>query len=451
MRKTRAALLGILALFLWSSLLQATEYSPNEVIVKFRASHPHAAAMMTGADNRPRVIAVDDSDRALVAFKRSEDIEYVEPNYVIEAETLPDDWPYDGQWMDVGLEKAWGMIAEQGSRKQVIIAVIDSGVDPSHPELQHLIVPGYDFTDNDSVPHDDTGHGTKVCGIIGARGNNGVGTAGVAWNIDIAIMPLKFMKHDNGKTTGSLSDAVKAVYYAVDSGVDIINASWGFSSYSRSLEEAIEYARSHGILFITSAGNSGQNNDEEEHYPSNYASDNVIAVTAMHAYGGLADFSNYGIETVHCAAPGVGLVTTIPGGGYATWVSGTSFATSFVTGVASLVISRSPELSYRSVREILLTTTVLDGRYSQRLLESGGCIDAYAALLAEEALDKTSKTVTGVPLTGTSESESLPSAESGGSGGCMVTSVKGSGSSVVLIVCMVVVVLLQVPRQKNLE
>ncbi|MGC9323179.1 MAG: S8 family peptidase [Desulfomonilia bacterium] len=447
-RYSRITLFGILGLFLWCSQVQASEYRHDELIVKFKAHRPHAASMVTGIDSRPCVIAVDDVQSAIDAVQSCEDVDYVEPNYIIEAEMVPNDWPYTEEWAEVELDGAWNLIDEAGVRKQVVIAVVDSGVDLSHPDLRDIIIPGYDFANNDPNPEDDTGHGTKVCGIIGAIGDNDEGSAGVAWNIDIAIMPLKFMKNNDGRTTGSLSDAVEAIYYAVDMGVDIINASWGFYSYSRSLEDAIDYARAHGVLFVASAGNSAQNNDDEDHYPSNYPFDNVIAVAAMSAYGDLADFSNFGIETVDIAAPGVGLVAPSPGGGYVSWASGTSFATSFVTGIAALLISQSPELDYRSVREILLVTAVMDEEYSQRLLESGGCINAYDALLAEGSYDTSSKAAPGTDEDG---AVSSPEGESGGGGGCLLKSVKRSGNAFVLIVCMVIIVLFQIPHMKDLE
>src|SRR5208337_4025299 len=144
------------------------------------------------------------------------------------------------------------------------------------------LISGYDFANNDGTPEDDSGHGTKVCGILGAVGNNGIGIAGVDWDINIAIMPVKFMKlNDNGQTTGNLSDAVNAIYYAVDHGAQIINASWGFYESSSSLDDAIAYAKSKGVLFVASAGNNGQDNDTSVHYPSNCPYDNVIAVAAM--------------------------------------------------------------------------------------------------------------------------------------------------------------------------
>ncbi len=426
----------------------SAEYKSDEVIVKFKADHSMSSSMVTGDDNRAMTIAVDDAGEALQELSDNEEIEYVEPNFVIEAEDIPNDWPYlESEWDDTDIIEAWGAIDVSGPGTQVVIAVVDSGVDLDHPELAGRLIAGYDFANNDTVPEDDTGHGTKVCGILGAIGNNNVGIAGVAWNVDIAIMPLKFMKNNDGKTTGSLSDAIDAIYYAVNNGADIINASWGFYSYSASLGEAVQYARDHGVLFIASAGNKSQDNDINDHYPSNYPYDNVIAVAAMNRYGDLASFSNYGEETVDIAAPGDGLSTTIPGG-YSSWVSGTSFATPFVTGVVAMVISQSPDLDYISVRNALLDTTVMDGSYTQDLLLSGGCVNAYNALQAEESFDASSKATTSPSTT----QSSAPSAESGGGGGgCMIQSTKDANSALTIILLTSLIVLFQVSRARHQE
>ncbi|HPJ94096.1 MAG TPA: S8 family serine peptidase, partial [Deltaproteobacteria bacterium] len=208
-----------------------------------------------------------------------------------------------------------------------------------------------------------------------------------------------------------------------------------------------QYARDHGVLFIASAGNKSQDNDINDHYPSNYPYDNVIAVAAMNRYGDLASFSNYGEETVDIAAPGDGLSTTIPGG-YSSWVSGTSFATPFVTGVVAMVISQSPDLDYISVRNALLDTTVMDGSYTQDLLLSGGCVNAYNALQAEESFDASSKATTSPSTT----QSSAPSAESGGGGGgCMIQSTKDANSALTIILLTSLIVLFQVSRARHQE
>ena len=447
MKGIKTAIIGFLVLGFISFPAYSAEYKSDEVIVKFKADHSMSSSMVTGDNNRAMIIAVDDAQEAIQELSDKEEIEYAEPNFVVEAESIPNDWPYlETEWQDTDIIAAWDAIDVTGPGQQVVVAVVDSGIDLDHPELTDSIIAGYDFANNDTLPEDDTGHGTKVCGILNALGNNNHGIAGVAWNIDIAIMPLKFMKNNDGKTTGSLSDAIDAIYYAVDHGADIINASWGFYSYSASLAEAIQYARDNGVLFIASAGNKSQDNDTNDHYPSNYPYDNVIAVAAMNRYGNLASFSNYGEQSVDIAAPGDGLSTTIPGGGYTSWVSGTSFATPFVAGVVAMVISQSPDFSYIDVRNALLDTTVMDGSYTQDLLLSGGCVNAYNALQAEESFDVSSQATP-------SPSAAEPSSASGGSGGggCMIESTRNAHGAFSIVLFTMLIALFQVSRARHQE
>jgi len=447
-KDAKVFLIAVLVLVVSGIPLMASEYRADEVIVKFKNRQAQAASAMTLSEERPISIAVDDADRAIAELKSNPDIEYVEPNYVIEAETVPADWPYIGQWADMELESAWNFIDDRGPGEQVIVAVIDSGVDLAHPDLQGALIPGYDFANRDASPEDDAGHGTKVCGILGALGNNGTGIAGVAWDVNMVIMPLKFMKNNDGKTTGNLSDAIDAIYYAVDHGATVINASWGFTSYSRALEDAITYAKDHGVLFIASAGNAGQDNDVSDHYPSNYTLDNIIAVAALDSDGELALFSNYGTNSVDIAAPGVGITTTTLNGAYVSWASGTSFATPFVAGIAAMVLSQSPTLEYASVRNIILNTAVKNAAVPEDLrVASGGCVNAYDALMAEEAYDPSSQAT---PTPGGSDTAEAPSSGGGGGGGCLIDVTRTTGNYTCFIVFMIMIVLFQINRKKDL-
>ncbi len=428
--------------------VSAAEYRQNELIVKFKPVPGSAHVMATGEENRPVIIAVDDAQEAIHELKDRDDVEYVEPNYVIEAEDIPSDWPYDAtQWSGLELPDAWDILDRHGPGYPVTIAVIDSGVDAAHPDLQGILTPGYDFANNDGVPEDDAGHGTKVCGIIGALGDNGIGVAGVAWNIEVGIMPLKFMKNNDGKTTGSLSDAVSAIYHAVDNGADIINASWGFYSYSYSLFDAIQYARDHGVMFICSAGNKGQDNDANDHYPSNYPHENIIAVAAMNSFGELASFSNYGLTSVDIAAPGVGVCTTDRDGGYSTWSSGTSFATPFVASVAAMVKYLSPGLEVTDIRSILLGSVIAGEGIDFQNIATGGCINAHQALLSEAQYDASSKT--SAPVADTGDGAVVASGESGGGGGCLIDSGRNPGSPLGLVIIFSLTVLFRMPFMRH--
>jgi hypothetical protein len=437
---TKVLASAILAILVSGIPLMASDYHSNELIVKFKSCNPQSAMALSVEDERPMVIAVDDADQALKELQSNEDIEYVEPNYIIEAEDVPNDWPYADQWNSIGFASAWQYIEERGSARQVVIAVVDSGVDLSHEQLADVLVPGYDFANNDATPEDDAGHGTKVTGIIGAKGNDGDDVAGVDWNLNIAIMPLKFMKNNGGSTTGKLSDAVEAIYYAVDQGASVINASWGFGSYSKSLLDAINYAKDHGILFITSAGNSGADNDSGDHYPSNYTSENIIAVAALDAEGHLAGFSNYGASSVDIAAPGVGITTTAPTNSYVYFASGTSFATPFVTAVAAMVLSQSASYNYDAARNLILNTATRN----DLPVSSRGSLNAEAALQAVDGYvpSALSSAATGDDSDG----------GGGGGGGCLINvSRGGTGNYTGFIIFMISIVLFQARRRKDLE
>jgi subtilisin family serine protease len=443
---------SFLVVFCFSASLSAADYKPGEIIVKFKPN-PAIQALQGFGDSRPYAVAVDDTAKALDELQGRSDIDYAEPNYIIEAEALPNDWPYgNAEWEGTGMGAAFDFIAAAPAGNTVRIAVVDSGVDADHPELADVLIPGHDFANGDSEPEDDAGHGTKVCGIIGAKGGNAYGSAGVAWNTPVEIMPLKFMKLNGGSTTGCTSDAVDAIYYAVDHGATIINASWGFSSYSSALKDAIKYARDHGVLFVASAGNKGQDNDTVPHYPSNYQLANVIAVAAMNRYGELASFSNYGRNSVHVSAPGSGLKTTDINGGIASWVSGTSFAAPWVVGVAAMVASQNPSLSYTELRTRILKATVMDASYSEKLLISGGCINAYNALAGIElhGLDDTAGWKA-PESQNADDGESKSEGGGGGGGGCFIHTAHTGSSGLMALISLTLLALFRARPQTHRE
>ncbi|MFN7332315.1 MAG: S8 family peptidase, partial [bacterium] len=209
---------------------------------------------------------------------------------------------------------------------------------------------GWDFVNNDNDPFDDNGHGTHVAGTIGAMGGNGIGVAGVNWNIQ--MVGLKFLSATgSGATTG----AINAVNYFTDAAIratgveDFIatNNSWGGGGYSAQMNDAIGRAAQKDILFIAAAGNSALNNDVQATYPANYSTtaiagyDAVVSVASLTNTGGLSSFSNYGATTVDIAAPGSSIYSTLPGGRYGTY-SGTSMATPHVTGAVALYVAEHP-------------------------------------------------------------------------------------------------------------
>jgi len=299
---------------------------------------------------------------------------------------------------DISAMRAWAVT--RGS-DQVVVAVIDSGVDYTHPDLVRNIwarpeiikayqdedlgavddVHGFNIVDDNGDPMDDNGHGTHCAGIIGAEGGNGIGIAGVNWNVK--IMPLRFMDDDGAGTT---KDAIEAINYVLDrkrAGVNvrIISASWGSNTRSRALEDVISKAYDEGILFVAAAGNASSDNDETPHYPSSYNLGNIVSVAATNRNDQLASFSNYGAKSVQVAAPGEEILSTWLEHGF-TEKKGTSMATPFVAGVAALILSQNPKMSVDDLRARLLKSVdslaSLNGKVS-----SGGRINAAKAVGAE--------------------------------------------------------------------
>ncbi len=271
--------------------------------------------------------------------------------------------------------EAWKI--NKGS-KDVIVAVIDTGVDYNHPDLAFNMwrnpkassfmqtgvnsdgsdivgdVVGWDFINNDNLPFDDHMHGSHCAGIIGAVGENGIGVSGVAQRV--SIMALKFITKGN---RGSTAGAIKSINYAVSRGAKILSNSWGTGgSKDMALEASIKNARDKGVLFIAAAGNAGGNNDQKSSWPANHGLDldNVISVAATDSRDKLARFSDYGKKAVHLSAPGVAVYSTIPGKTYKR-LSGTSMATPHVAGAAALLWSHYPDASYLEIKERLLKFT----------------------------------------------------------------------------------------------
>jgi subtilisin family serine protease len=270
--------------------------------------------------------------------------------------TGENNWSKGPKGEDIQAENAWKIT--QGS-SQIIVAVIDSGVQIDHPDLAENIfvntleqngkpgidddgngyiddIHGWDFFNNDNDPEDDRAHGTHVAGLIGAR-HNEIGIAGVM--SQVRILPLKFIAQNGGRT----SDAVKAMDYAVKMGAKIINCSWGGGEFTQALKDAIMAAAQRGVYVVAAAGNSKADNDKTEMYPANYEVPNLVSVGATNGTGKLAAFSNFGAKKVHILAPGAMLVSTIPGGKW-DWKSGSSMSAPLVSGALGLLLTLRPDL-----------------------------------------------------------------------------------------------------------
>ena len=274
---------------------------------------------------------------------------------------------------DISAMQAWA--TTKGS-SEVVVAVLDSGVDYTHPDLAKNIwrrpgiiiayqdedltpdgpiddVNGLNLLEDNGDPMDDNGHGTHCAGIIGAEGGNEIGIAGVNWSVK--IMPLKFM---DAEGVANVRDAIEAINYVINrkrAGVNvrIISASWGSTVKSRALEDVIRKAGEEGILIVAAAGNASSDNDAKPHYPASYDLNNVISVAAVDRNDQLTTFSNFGATSVDIAAPGQQIVSTWLEHGFQE-KQGTSMATPFVSGVAALILAANPAISIDELRARLL-------------------------------------------------------------------------------------------------
>ncbi|MBM4240634.1 MAG: peptidase S8/S53 subtilisin kexin sedolisin [Euryarchaeota archaeon] len=340
----------------------------------------------------PETIKIQD---AIARYQQNPDVLYAESNYKFRTEVIPNDSYYSSLWglTKINAPSAWDITTGSSN---VIIAVLDTGVDINHPDLQANIwintveipgngiddddndfiddVYGWNFLNDNNIISDDNGHGTHVAGIIGAVGNNAQGTTGVMWNVK--IMALKFLG-STGK--GDVNDAIEAINYARLMGAHIISNSWGGPDYSQALKDIIDASQA---LFVCAAGNDpyygGDNNDVTPTYPASYLSPNIIAVAASDQNDNLASFSNYGLNSVDVTAPGVSIYSTKPSSSYG-YLSGTSMATPYVSGLAGLIKALRPDLNNLEIKSTILNNVDYISSLAGKILTSGR-INAYKAL-----------------------------------------------------------------------
>jgi thermitase len=259
--------------------------------------------------------------------------------------------------------------------KNIRVAIIDTGIDYTHPDLKDNVdaTQGFNFVTNTQDALDDHNHGSHCSGTIGAVANNSTGVAGVNWNV--TMIPVKFLDSDGN---GTADRALEAVQYSTIIGVNIMSNSWGGGGFSQALFDAIDFARSRGILFVAAAGNNSNDNDAIPTYPAGYALDNIISVAASDNRDTLASFSNFGRTTVHVTAPGVKILSTEKGGTYGI-MSGTSMATPHVSGIAALMLSANPALTYAQVKDNLIKSCDPVRKLARKVV-CGGRVNVYNAI-----------------------------------------------------------------------
>jgi subtilisin family serine protease len=388
------AVLGFSGAVSSSHASEPSSYVPGELLVRFASSTTAAARADVLRDLdaavverlplkgvvRVRLDPGTSVAEAEAAFERRPEVRYAQPNHLYSFSRTPNDPDLSDLWglhntgqsvnslpggtpdADIDAPEAWD--TNTGS-PAVTVAVVDSGVDHTHPDLAANMwsnpgettngadddgngkiddVRGWDFIDNDAVPDDGVEHGTHVAGTIGAKGDNGAGGTGVNWTV--RLMALK-VGDDNGLPDDAIAQGFA---YACAKGARIVNGSFGGSGFSQLLLDAVNACP--GALFVFAAGNNATNNDAQPKYPCSYGSPNIICVAASDATDARAWFSNYGVNAVDLAAPGENILSTIPGS--YDYYDGTSMATPHVAGAAALVLAERPTLTTAELRRAVL-------------------------------------------------------------------------------------------------
>jgi RHS repeat-associated protein len=385
-------------------------YRDGEILVRFRdgvsakdketifATHGVRRNQKLEGDSgfeKLQLSAGRDAKAAVLQLLLNPQVQFAEPNFLISKEDLtPNDPQFKEQWAlqntgqnggqfgsDIKAGAAWDKTTGSAA---TVIAVIDSGIDFTHPDLKNNQwtnpkpstnndLHGWDFTNNSAEIKDEQGHGTAVAGIIAAEGNNAVGISGVMWRA--SLMSLRVLDNTG---TGDVANAVQAIDYAVTHGAQVINLSWGTSGESAVLKDAIERALKRNVVVVCSAGNNGKDLDANPYYPASFGIKDLITVAGTDNFDQPASWSNYGARTVTVAAPGTDILTTQINNSYRT-VTGTSAAAPVVAGIAGLLKTSRPGANAaqvaRAISDSARKIASLSGKVS-----SGGVVSAADAL-----------------------------------------------------------------------
>ena len=384
----------------------------GEVLIRFRAGVSQTDKDVALANHQSRVkkqlrgesaieklgiSETEDANTVASQLSLNPAIEFAEPNFIINKDQLsgvtPNDPSFAAQWAlsntgqnngqygsDIDVSKAWQTTTGgQGT----VIAIIDSGVDFTHPDLVNNEwtnpspangdTHGWDYVTDSAAIRDEFGHGTAIAGIIAAQGNNGLGVSGVMWRA--SLMSLRVLDNTG---SGDISSAVEAIDYAVAHNAQVINLSWGTAGESAALKDAIERANRRGVVVVCSAGNTSQDVDAAPYYPASFGIRDVLSVAGSDNFDRLASWSNWGNQSISLAAPGDNVLTTKIGGGYAN-VSGTSAAAPLVTGIAGLIKSANYSLNPHAVAKAI-TSGVRQVASLRGKVSSGGVASASGAI-----------------------------------------------------------------------
>jgi len=450
----------------WSQ--SSPEVVPGEYLIKLKSSRSVQAIQakvaggfsLKGQVSSAGVFQVKlNNPQDFQTLSQDPDVEYIEPNFILSKPSQPSEQSqqsevlsesqmqasmsesvfsgsYSQNYAPVQVPQSWAQYSAFSASNRPVVAVIDTGVFVAHPAFtqsdaiwrnpseQNGVagvdddqngyvddIYGWNFFSNVSSPNDDEGHGTHVAGIVIGAGFNIFSTARPQSKIQ--VMALKFL---DANGSGRTSDAIRAIYYAVDNGAQVINCSWGGGSYSRALLDALSYAYNNQVLVVSAAGNNSSNNDSIPMYPASYNVPANLAVAATQDNDQLASFSNYGATAVPVAAPGQYIYSTYLGSSY-TLMSGTSMATPFVAGIAALAWREAPQLTGYQIKELVLASvnsiSGLAGRVSTQ-----GRVNANSLVSLTKSSASTLASQPSYSADSFTDFASSEAASSGGSGGC---------------------------------
>ncbi|HNQ31222.1 MAG TPA: S8 family peptidase [Candidatus Woesebacteria bacterium] len=390
--------------------------TPNEELNKFKKKYPgrvvNESELMKVRLNSTYTVSYEadiSPERVAVELQKNPNIEYAEPNYIVETTTIPNDLGFVFLWnlhnngqrcgyqdVDIDAPEAWDITTGNDS---VIVAVIDTGVDYTHEDLTENMwinvdeipdngidddnngyvddIRGWNFSANNNNPFDDDGHGTHVSGTIGAVGNNTTGLVGVNWRVK--IIPLKIFP-------GAYSSSIaSAIHYANIMGAKVSNNSYGrFGGHSQTEYSAILESYAYNAIYVAAAGNGrdgvGVNTDTDPFYPAGYDLPNILSVAAHDCWDKLSEYSNYGVNTVDIVAPGNGIMSTIQNNSYST-LSGTSMASPHVAGAVALLLSYDSNDSADNIRYKILNNVEPMMNSVAGRIGSGGRLSVYKAII----------------------------------------------------------------------